>query len=56
MSRKVGKFSFFHINKNLPPTSIAFGNAVPNFSPNDGKGVFMVIEPRMINVVVTRRC
>ena len=37
-------------------SSIAFGNAVPNFSPNDGKRVFMMIEPRMINVVVTRRC
>lgn len=28
----------------------------PDFSPNDGKRVFMMIEPRMINIVVTRRC
>ena len=30
---------------------IAFGNTVPNFSPNDRKRVFMMIKPRIVNMV-----
>ena len=34
----------------LRQTSIAFGNTVPNFSPNDRKRVFMMIKPRIVNI------